>query len=228
MNNTELIPLDVHAHGCGKCGHAVVSGSPAEILDMIGRGCPGLFSVGLHPWDTQRLRAADIDGELARLAEVAALPRVVAVGECGLDTLRGAPPEVQEAIFRGQVEISESVGKPLVLHVVKTGHRIMRLCKLFSRDFPDGLRQPWIWHGFRGSPSQALQFLALRPENYISFGDRFNASTPGVVPLPRLLVETDESQEGIAGIIARVAHAASIDASALSAAVASNLNRIFA
>ena len=62
--------------------------------------------------------------ELARLERVVELPCVVAVGEVGLDALRGASLALQEFVFRRQVEISEAVGKPLVLHVVRTGHRL--------------------------------------------------------------------------------------------------------
>lgn len=47
-----------------------------------------LYSVGMHPWDTQDTEDA---GLFARLEEIAAQPNVAAIGECGIDLLRGAP-----------------------------------------------------------------------------------------------------------------------------------------
>ena len=135
----QQIPLDIHAHGRQKCGSAVVSGSPAEVMDMIEDGCPGPFSAGIHPWATQNLGVEGMNLELARLERVVELPCVVAVGEVGLDALRGASLALQEFVFRRQVEISEAVGKPLVLHVVRTGHRLMELCKTLQRELPQGL-----------------------------------------------------------------------------------------
>jgi TatD DNase family protein len=71
-------------------------------------------AVGVHP-----LIAADAgpddDVWIRRLAEH---PRVVAVGECGLDYFRDghAPPAKQEEVFRAQIEIARDTGLPLVIH----------------------------------------------------------------------------------------------------------------
>lgn len=223
----QQIPLDIHAHGRQKCGSAVVSGSPAEVMDMIEDGCPGPFSAGIHPWATQNLGVEGMNLELARLERVVELPCVVAVGEVGLDALRGASLALQEFVFRRQVEISEAVGKPLVLHVVRTGHRLMELCKTLQRELPQGIRQPWIWHGFRGSPQQADQFLALREKNYLSFGERFNPAAAAAVNPGRMLVETDEADMPLSRVVDNVADALSTDAFSLSGIIQANLSRIF-
>ena len=165
--------------------------------------------------------------ELARLERVVELPCVVAVGEVGLDALRGASLALQEFVFRRQVEISEAVGKPLVLHVVRTGHRLMELCKTLQRELPQGIRQPWIWHGFRGSPQQADQFLALREKNYLSFGERFNPAAAAAVNPGRMLVETDETDMPLSRVVDNVADALSTDAFSLSGIIQANLSRIF-
>ncbi len=75
-----------------------------------------LYSVGMHPWDTQDTEDA---GLFARLEEIAAQPNVAAIGECGIDLLRGAPMFRQLLVFRRHVEISEKLRKPLIIHDVK-------------------------------------------------------------------------------------------------------------
>ncbi len=69
--------------------------------------------VGIHP---NRAHQASPD-DLEVLAQLLAHPKVVAVGECGLDYERGGcPPEVQRENLRRHVRLSRASGKPLVLH----------------------------------------------------------------------------------------------------------------
>lgn len=120
----------------------------------------------------------------------------MAIGESGLDRLRGASLDRQEAIFRRQVAISESVGKPMILHVVKAFPEIMRLRRELSP------AQPWVIHGFRGKPQLAAELL--REGFYISLGERFNRETAEIIPADRLFVETDESRLSVEEIAARL------------------------
>ena len=92
----------------------------------------------------------------------------------------------------------------------------MELCKTLQRELPQGIRQPWIWHGFRGSPQQADQFLALREKNYLSFGERFNPAAAAAVNPGRMLVETDEADIPLSRVVDNVADALSTDAFSLS------------
>jgi len=83
-----------------------------------------LATVGVHPHDAALL--ADADGRptaagreiLARLRELAAHPRVVAVGEIGLDFYRDLSPRpAQRCALVLQLELAEDVGKPVIFHV---------------------------------------------------------------------------------------------------------------
>jgi TatD DNase family protein len=79
-------------------------------------------TVGLHPHDAHRLD----DAMLARLEELAARPRVVAVGEVGLDFYRDlSPREAQRLAFSAQIELARRVGLPLVVHVREAGDEAM-------------------------------------------------------------------------------------------------------
>ncbi len=70
-------------------------------------------AVGVHPHDADGFTPAD----LVWLRELAAHPRVVAVGECGLDFHRDhARPEAQRRAFSAQIGLARDVGLPLVIH----------------------------------------------------------------------------------------------------------------
>jgi TatD DNase family protein len=70
-------------------------------------------ALGTHPHDA----AAWHDGDAERLAELARDPKVVAVGECGLDFYYDhAPRDVQERVMRQQWELALELGLPVVVH----------------------------------------------------------------------------------------------------------------
>jgi len=184
---------------------AVVSGSPDEVARWYSEYPYALFSTGIHPWETSDMKSISLT-QLDRLTAVASLPNVVAIGETGLDALRGSSPEVQESLLQLHISLCEKLGKPLVLHVVREFHRILELRVKMLHD----LSTPWIFHGFRGKPELARQLLATSsPKSpvYISLGAQFNPSTPAVIPSDRLLAETDASEESVTTIIARIAEA---------------------
>lgn len=173
---------DIHAHLADGANDAppgvLVSLTPPEARRVLdGRGLNGYFSVGIHPWATEK--PVDWD-ELERMLSH---DRVVAVGECGLDTLRGAPIERQTEIFRRQIELSERLGLPMILHIVKAVDPMLALRKEMRP------RQPWILHGFRGNPEQAAQLV--RAGLALSLGPRHNPAAGTAIPPDRLYRETD-------------------------------------
>lgn len=183
--------LDVHTHNPGREG-TVINLAPGETpVDGL------IYSAGLHPWDTA-LPDREINSRLDEIIRLAARREIVAIGESGLDRLRGASLDRQEAIFRRQVAISESASKPMILHVVKAFPEIMRLRRELSP------AQPWVIHGFRGKPQLAAELL--REGFYISLGERFNRETAEIIPADRLFVETDESRLSVEEIAARLPH----------------------
>src|SRR3990167_2897736 len=76
--------------------------------------------VGIHPIYVKQVgKVRDISADLAKLADLAAHPKVVAIGECGLDYFHSKPEEIpqQREIFEKHIEIANKVGKPLMLHI---------------------------------------------------------------------------------------------------------------
>lgn len=193
--------LDCHTHNPERWRDAIVSCRPGEFARLSADYPDAQFSVGVHPWDTASCDAAAIERSLQLLQTIATDPRVVAIGEAGLDGLRGASDDVQEAVLRRHIELNETVGKPLVIHCVRRYDRMLHL----QREMRP--QQPWIWHGFRGKPELARQILAASPRNYISLGERFNPLAAAAIPSDRLLAETDESPLPITQIITSIASA---------------------
>lgn len=152
------------------------------------------YSAGIHPYDT----VDDVPVELwGRLEALLQLRQVVAVGEGGIDLSgKGGPLYRQLRIFKRLVDISESMGKPLLVHCVK-GEDV--ICGL-RRDLKP--KQTWVIHGFRKKPESASQLL--RAGCMLSFGSLFNDATVRSVPTDRILAETDESPLPIEDIIARM------------------------
>ena len=168
---------DIHTHG--PAGENVVkSVEPAEGLQ--GEVGQAWYSVGIHPWSTSE----EInESTIASLEEMASDPRVVAIGEAGLDKNRGGSQAYQEKIFRLHAALAEKVEKPLVIHCVGRYGRIMEL----RRELSPSVR--WIIHGFTGKPELVRQLLAAGFD--ISLGRRANPDVEAVVPPSRLFHETD-------------------------------------
>lgn len=179
--------FDIHTHDIS-ARNALISVNPAEFDPQ-----PGTFySVGIHPW---RLSASDEDMKL--LESIVSREDVLMIGECGIDKVRGVELNEQIKVLRKHVELSETLGKPLILHCVKASNELVALRKEIRAT------QPWVVHGFRGNANVARQLLAAGM--FLSFGEHFNADALKVVPPGRLLVETDESAMKIDEIAKRVA-----------------------
>jgi TatD DNase family protein len=118
--------IDTHAHleMCDGEPEEVVARAAAAGVDRvltIGREqavahaeqLPGVWAiVGVHPHE-----AADVPDAAAAVRELLDRPRVVAVGECGLDFYRDyAPRDDQRRAFAAQIEVANAVGLPLVIH----------------------------------------------------------------------------------------------------------------
>lgn len=212
--------LDCHTHNPERWRDAIVSCRPGEFGRLSADYPDAVFSVGVHPWDTATCDAAGLERSIQMLQDIATDPRVGAIGEAGLDGLRGASDDVQETVLRRQIELSETVGKPLVIHCVRRYDRMLHL----QREMRP--QQPWIWHGFRGKPELARQILAASPHNYISLGERFNPLAAATIPTDRLLAETDESPLPITQIITSIASSRLDAAPALTHHLAANLHVI--
>ena len=170
---------DIHTHLLPqKPGSALVCIGCGPIPDVAAEQ-EHVFSAGLHPWDV----TANDDEKYRALEDLIANPRVLAIGECGFDTLKGPSHELQEQAFIRQAELSERYKKPMILHVVRDFDTVIRLRKTLKPT------QPWLIHGFRGNPTQMNQ---LHTQGIlVSFGPNPNPESLKAIPSNRLFLETD-------------------------------------
>lgn len=137
---------DIHSHSL-RGPRTITSVEPGQ--DMPGEYGRVWYSVGFHPWNTGDKTLAD--KAIESIDTLADDPRVVAVGEAGLDALRGAAADEQERVFLAQARIAERHRLPLIVHCVR---RYGRLMELHRQMRPSSL---WIVHGFRGKAELARQ-----------------------------------------------------------------------
>lgn len=179
--------VDCHTHRPDAPYPAIISVQPGVTLT------PGLrYSVGIHPWNTDQLPPQ----WRAELEAAVRQPQVVAIGETGLDKLRGADIATQLNVFTEHVKLSEQLELPLILHVVRAYNEIINLRQQLNPS------QKWIIHGFRGKPELARQLLDHGFD--LSLGEHFNPATAAIIPDDRLLFETDESALPISEIASRI------------------------
>ena len=162
-------------------------GGPPDLETAIRQAerYPFMFAtIGVHPHDASKATPETF----ARLRELAAHPKVLAIGEIGLDYHYDfSPRDVQQSVFRKQLEIAAEAGKPIVIHSRESWADTMALV---------GQAHRGIIHCFTGDPQQAREALDLG--FHLAFGGVLtfpNAEAvreaARITPEDRLLVETD-------------------------------------
>lgn len=192
----------------------------SEILSTDVRSYPpaneGVFlSVGIHPWYLQDAT----ENQLQALKKAVEDKRVIAIGESGLDKLKGPSSNIQTDIFKQQTALSEATGLPMIIHCVKAYNELIRLKRTLQP------KQPWIIHGFRGKKELAME--CIRHGFYLSFGAYHQEEALMVVPIERLFIETDESDMPIEDIYLRIAQTKGIRLEELTESIKKNVERVF-
>ena len=203
-HNKSMQLLDIHTHDTG-------SDSKTAILNCSEYTAERNISMGIHPWNI----TADWEQDFARIEQYANRDNVIAIGECGIDKLRGvAGTEIQKEAFLAHAMLAEKVRKPLIIHCVKGFDEIIETHRLLSPS------QAWIIHVFRGKPQQALQLT--REGLYLSLGEHFNPMSAMAIPLDRLFIESDESRHPISEIYAAIAAAKGVPIAQLARQIEEN------
>jgi TatD DNase family protein len=141
-------------------------------------------TIGVHPHDASKATPETF----ARLRDLAAHPKVAAIGEIGLDYHYDfSPRDVQRAVFVKQLEIAADAGKPIVIHSREAWADTMAML---------GPPHRGIVHCFTGDPQQAREALDLG--FHLAFGGVLTfpkaeavREAARITPDDRLLLETD-------------------------------------
>lgn len=178
-------------------------------------------SVGIHPWYI----ADDPKPQLAQLHEWATYPNVRAIGECGLDRLRGPSLTMQQAVFEQQIALSETLKKPLIIHCVRAFPEVLATHKRLKPT------QPWVLHGVNNRLSMVQPLLNSRL--YASFGvallrpDSPARQVLQATPPAQILLETDEANLPIQTIYEAAANCLNWPLERLKEQIWENATRVF-
>ncbi|NOY12412.1 MAG: TatD family hydrolase, partial [Deltaproteobacteria bacterium] len=145
-------------------------------------------AVGVHPHDAAEISTSS----LKKLQELLARPKVVALGEIGLDFFRDrSPRDVQRSAFRRQIQLARDVGKPIIVHDRDAHDEVLQILREEHAAEVGG-----VLHCFSGDLAMAHKCLELG--FYLSFPGTItypkNEAARTVVkaiPVDRMLVETD-------------------------------------
>jgi len=142
------------------------------------------FSAGIHPWD------ADLQVSIAEFQKIIQHPNCLAIGECGLDKLKGPDLILQKKVFTVQLELARKYQKPVIIHCVKAFDELIEICK------PYHLQIPLIIHGFNKSLQMAKQminkgfYLSLQSSVFDKLEDDFLS-----IPIEYIFLETDTNEK---------------------------------
>jgi TatD DNase family protein len=202
----------------------------AERYDMV------YAAAGVHPNETALAESGDMD-EIQRLA---AHPKVVAIGETGLDNYRDrSPRDMQARLFREHLDIAREMNLPVIIHFRDAGYADIERT---GTEYFERVRG--VFHSFGGSPELAEQlagmgfFIGFTGPLTYKKSDRIEPAR--ITPLERILIETDSpflsprSHRGsrnepafVVEIADKLAEIKGLDRAAVIASTGENARRLF-
>lgn len=193
-------------------------------------------AVGMHPHDARLM----VNDDYEQLAAWTADPKVVAIGEIGLDYYYDhSPREIQKKVFVRQLDVARQTGKPIIIHDRDAHADILAIVK------NEGKGLAGVFHCFSGSVEMMREVLKLGFYVSIAGPVTFPKSVKlkevaAAVPLDRLLVETDcpyltphphrgkRNEPAFVRLVAEeVAQLRNMELEALAEATTNNVKRLF-
>ncbi|OSZ78639.1 hypothetical protein CAP35_10430 [Chitinophagaceae bacterium IBVUCB1] len=207
--------IDIHTHKKKEDDNTIITSLYAGYEDAV--NLP-YCSIGIHPWYA--------DGyDMDRLTRYAALPNVVAIGECGLDKLTTTDWQLQEKLFRLQIALANELRKPLIIHCVRAYDEVLQILKQAS------VQVPVVFHGYNKNEQIAQRILQVG--YYLSFGAAIISDSSAVqqvltnCPANRLFLETDDAPVSIKSIYEKAASLRKTDTDSLILQLQKNLHTVF-
>ncbi len=131
--------FNCHTHFRDNSEIAIVNINIADIDGSFVLPDHRYYSIGLHPWNASTELWEKAEPLFDRILQNKSIK---AIGETGIDKLRGNSVHEQQKIFVLHAELAEQYDKPLIIHCVRAYNEIIELKKSFKQ------QRPWIIHGF--------------------------------------------------------------------------------
>jgi len=148
-------------------------------------------AVGFHPHHAAKM----VDGDLDKLTELAQHPRVVAIGEIGLDFYRNlSPREAQIEAFKGQLELAERLGLPVIIHSRNSQEEVLSILTEWAGRCKRG-KALGVLHCFSGDGRLAEKYIEMgflvSIAGPVTYSSSHALEIARDAPLEKLLIETD-------------------------------------
>ena len=187
---SDMIPfIDIHTHFAKRDENvlSIQNFSQNEWENAFFTEGGHFASAGLHPWFLTKENA---EQDFEKLSQLIVNQNIIAIGECGLDRLRGEDLDFQTQIFTKQIQLAESVQKPVIIHCVRAFNEVVVLKKKLKPSVP------LIIHGFNKNATILAEllkngFYISIGANILRGGNDFKKSVLSI-PLDRLFFETDD------------------------------------
>jgi TatD DNase family protein len=180
--------------GVQRCVIPAVMRGNFETVRLLAHRMGDAYALGIHPLFVPQAQDSDLEALDAALTEHRGDPRLVAVGEIGLDFFvpalcEPAMRERQIAFYRMQLKLARQHGLPVILHVRRSADVLLKYLR--QQAVVGG-----IAHAFNGSAQQAQHFLDLGFKLGFGGACTFDAaqqlrSLASNLPLSALVMETD-------------------------------------
>lgn len=211
--------IDIHTHK-----HNLNAGFTSIYNVVLGRDeiPAGLYSCGIHPWFID----PNSNSQLQHLEKIAQDKNCMAVGECGIDKLRGPAINLQTEVFEKQISLAQKLSKPLIIHCVKAFEEVYQSLK------KQNYTGYFILHGFNSKSENALKLSTLNGCLF-SFGTALlktgsNAEKLfAALELEKCFFETDDKEAEIKNIYLRAAEIKGISVEELILQIKTNYDKIF-
>ncbi len=179
-------------------------------------------SLGLHPW---HIHDQTYNNLLDSLKESVRHDGVIAIGETGLDKSIKTNYKLQNKVFSTQLDMAESMKKPLIIHCVRSYSEMLAYRKKSDKKIP------WIFHWFNADIQVARELI--KKNCYLSFGHMlFNDQSRAFrsfpeIPTDNLFFETDDAGYSIRQIYEKAAQLRKIPEDELKMCIMNNFTRCF-
>lgn len=185
------------ANGVAHCVLPAVAVANFDAVCRLAHAFSDSYALGIHPLRVPEARDADLQALDEALTRRSSDPRLVAIGEIGLDYFVPALTQLplrerQEHFYRAQLLLARKHGLPVIVHVRRSADKLLKHLRELA---PDG---GWrgIAHAFNGSGQQAMEFIKLGFR--LGFGGAVTYESArqlrrlaAELPLDALVMETD-------------------------------------
>jgi len=149
-------------------------------------------TIGIHPHDASKVTDADV----ARLEELARHPKVVAVGETGLDFYRNrSSKESQVDVFKRHLELASKVRLPVVIHSRNAKDEVFEILSEWVAGLKVGDRPVGVLHCFSGDAEFGRKYIdmgfLISFAGPVTYPKSSAANVAKEIPLEKMLIETD-------------------------------------